>query len=316
MNELVGSTFYDGIDNPMEAIEKMGNWMVRSGLFGMDRAEQGCVMAMACLCERKNPLEIARQFHIVENKLSKKYETMIAEFHQVGGKIIWLTRDKEACEAKFIHPQNGEFQLRIDMAELKESGVALTNAGKVKTNYLRYPRQMLTARVVSEAMRIICPGIVCGIYTPEEISDFDGVKVNPLDGSSMSEAPSLLQKEEKPKAKRTRKPKVEEVKEVVAEVVKEEAPEVKETAPTAKKEAVTETPEPPAEDNVPDNSEVVKFHPEVLAKLEPIADAVNKYLFSLGWLDEGQTFHDVEPARAAQITGHLDTFLARIEGDK
>jgi len=293
-NEVVGNSFYDGIENPMDAIEKMGNWMVRSGLFGMDREEQGKVMAMACLCERKNPIEIARQFHIVEGKLSKKYETMIAEFYQLGGKIDWVQRDGDACEAKFIHPENGEFTLRITMEELTSSGVATTSKGEVKANYLRYPRQMLTARVVSEAMRIIAPGIVCGVYTPEEISDFDNHAPKPL-----------LQ--EKPKAKN--KAKAKEPKEVDAKVVDEE-PEAKEDAPTTKKEASTKTPDTPTK-KVDDEAKEVNdlYHPDTIAKLEEVADSANAYLKSIGWINEGQTYMDVERSKAAQISGHLSSFI-------
>lgn len=42
---------------------------------------------------------------------------------------------------------------------------------KEKTNWKQSPRQMLTARVVTEGVRLVNPGLIAGIYTPEEIQD-------------------------------------------------------------------------------------------------------------------------------------------------
>src|SRR5207253_3013162 len=41
-----------------------------------------------------------------------------------------------------------------------------------KDNWKNYPRQMLTARVISEGIRTVLPGVVAGVYTPEENQDF------------------------------------------------------------------------------------------------------------------------------------------------
>lgn len=43
---------------------------------------------------------------------------------------------------------------------------------KVKVNWLQSPRQMLTARVITEGVRLISPGLITGIYSPEEVQDF------------------------------------------------------------------------------------------------------------------------------------------------
>lgn len=42
---------------------------------------------------------------------------------------------------------------------------------KEKVNWKQSPRQMLTARVVTEGVRLVNPGLIAGIYTPEEIQD-------------------------------------------------------------------------------------------------------------------------------------------------
>lgn len=42
---------------------------------------------------------------------------------------------------------------------------------KDKVNWKQSPRQMLTARVITEGVNVIAPGILSGIYTPDEVED-------------------------------------------------------------------------------------------------------------------------------------------------
>ena len=41
-----------------------------------------------------------------------------------------------------------------------------------KDNYKKFPRQMLRARVISEGVRAVYPGVLQGMYTPEEVQAF------------------------------------------------------------------------------------------------------------------------------------------------
>jgi len=274
MNEI---TFYDKIDNPMEAIREVGDMLVSSGMFGCEKKEQGYVLAMACMCEKKNPLDIARQYHIVQGKLSKKYEAMIAEFQEQGGKITWIKRDATEVEAKFVHPQNGEFQLKITMDELKDSGVALGSGGKLKDNYKTYPRQMLTARVVSEAMRLIAPNIVCGIYTPEEISDFTPAPKQSVQNEPLFSEPKPTKK---PKAtKSTTKKKKDDIKEIEVEAV-------------------------------------LDFNDKQKMDIMVNEKDVNSFLLKIGFIKEGQTWKDLNDINRKNVINGFDRFMAKVKGDK
>jgi len=53
------------------------------------------------------------------------------------------------------------------MARAKSAGFA------GKDNWRKFPRAMLRSRVVSEGIRTVFPGVVVGVYTPEEVADFD-----------------------------------------------------------------------------------------------------------------------------------------------
>ena len=51
---------YDRITDPMSAVKVLGSSIFKSGIFGLDKPEQGEILAMQCLVERKSPLELAR----------------------------------------------------------------------------------------------------------------------------------------------------------------------------------------------------------------------------------------------------------------
>jgi hypothetical protein len=59
------------------------------------------------------------------------------------------------------------------MQRAKEAG--LTG----KDNYKKFPRQMLRARVISEGVRAVYPGVLQGMYTPEEVGEFDAPRTAP-----------------------------------------------------------------------------------------------------------------------------------------
>jgi hypothetical protein len=171
MKEL---TIYSKIENPMQAVEKMGKFFTASGMFGCKNEAQGMVLAMACLAEQKNPLQIIAEYHIIDGKLTKRADSMHADFLRSGGRITWIRSTEEECSASFVH---SEFSpkptiLTLTKSEMVNSGVATGKSGQLKDNWRKFPRQMLRARIISEGVRMINPGLISGIYTPEEVSDF------------------------------------------------------------------------------------------------------------------------------------------------
>ena len=83
-------------------------------------------------------------------------------------------RDREYTDAVvtgiFSHPSGGSLEVSWSLAQAKSIGIAN------KDNWKNYPRAMLRARCVSEGIRSVFPGCVVGIYTPEEVQDFEPPK--------------------------------------------------------------------------------------------------------------------------------------------
>ncbi|NBO52220.1 MAG: hypothetical protein EBU83_02115 [bacterium] len=170
-NAIAGSNaIYNKITDPIQAIQVMGEMIWGSGMFGCVKPEQGMVLAMTCLAEGKAPLELAKTYHIIEGKLSMRADAMLGRFLTTGGKVKWLVRNDKEVKAVFIH-SDSEVEIGCTVDEMKANGVAMGKSG-LKDNWRKFPRQMLTARCISEGVRLLAPQIVSGIYTPEEVSDF------------------------------------------------------------------------------------------------------------------------------------------------
>ncbi|MCP4638870.1 MAG: hypothetical protein GY851_00480 [bacterium] len=151
-------TLYQNISDPIEAIDKMGEWIAKSGMFGCDKVEQGRVIALACLSEQKSPLEIIGTYHIIGGRLHKRADAMLADYRAAGGKVIWLNvgDDGEKAEAKFECDGNA-LTLQYTIEDAKRAGLV-----KPKSNWQKDPGSMLRARLVTKACRMLMPHVAIG----------------------------------------------------------------------------------------------------------------------------------------------------------
>jgi hypothetical protein len=165
-----GAAFYTKIGDPIQAIQVMGEMIAGSGMFGCTKVEQGMVLAMQCLAEGKAPLELAKTYHILDGKLTMRSDAMLGRYLTSGGKVKWLVRNDTEVKGLWICDEN-EIEIGVKLEDMKANGVAMGKTG-IKENWKKYPKQMLTARCISEAVRLLMPQIISGVYTPEEVQDF------------------------------------------------------------------------------------------------------------------------------------------------
>lgn len=163
---------YDRINDPMTAVKTLGQSIFKSGLFGLDRPEQGEVLAMECLAQRKSPLELARTYHFIGGQLAIRSDALLAKYQLAGGQVNWTVRTDE--EVQGVFSRNGQSVTIIaTMKEYIANGTAVGKDGKPKDNWRKWPRRMLTARAISEGVRLIAPECCFGTYTVEEL-DVEG----------------------------------------------------------------------------------------------------------------------------------------------
>jgi len=156
-------SIYDRIQDPMEGIQKLGEMIASSGMFGCTKKEQGLLLAFSCFCERKNPMEIMRTYHIMDGKLSMRADAMLAEFIRSGGRVQWLEYTDTIAKATFSH--NGQdIVSQFTIEDAQKAGLI-----REKSGWAKFPAAMLRARLISQAIRMIAPGIVAGLYNESEI---------------------------------------------------------------------------------------------------------------------------------------------------
>lgn len=152
---------------PISDIERMATAVAKSGLFGVRTSEQAMALMLIAQAEGLHPAIAARDYHVINGRPALKADAMLARFQTAGGAVKWTKYTDEVVSATISHPQGGsvEIEWTLKMAE---------RAGLTKNpTWRQYPRQMLRARVISEGIRTVFPGVVVGTYTPEEVQDFD-----------------------------------------------------------------------------------------------------------------------------------------------
>lgn len=165
--------------------------VAKSRLFpAFGNPEQAMVLMMVAQAEGCHPISATQRYDVIQGKPAKKSDAMLADFQRRGGKVTWIELTDKAVEAEFMC--NGlskpvRVRWTMDMA----NAARLTG----KDNWKNYPRAMLRARVVSEGIRISDPGVVAGLYTPEEVQDFapatSATVTQPVNEAPQTPAPQL-----------------------------------------------------------------------------------------------------------------------------
>lgn len=155
---------------PVADLEKMARAVAASKLFGMTNVEQALALMLVAQAEGLHPATAARDYHIIQGRPALKADAMLARYLSQGGKVEWHEHTDQKVAATFTHPAGGTLRIDWDMDRAKKAGL------NGKDNWTKYPRQMLRARVISEGIRATNPAVAVGIYTPEEVQDFDEPK--------------------------------------------------------------------------------------------------------------------------------------------
>ena len=285
---------YDKISDPVEAIQKMGAMFARSGMFACAKDESGMMLAMICLCERKSPTDIMRTYDIVDGKLRKKAMGALAEFRAKGGKVKWLKTGDEPVTKEDDREAKAEFTFEgqsitvaFTLAQARLQGLV-----REKSNWVKTPANMLRARVVSNAVGMLCPEIYSGDV--DEVESTPQTLVMPTAQTlTVTSAPVA------PPAKV-------EIKTVEVEVVKESKLE-----PKADETALAEAGLAPAQTAAPGelSEELTGKVQDIIGANAPLAIA---WFRKQNYLAEGQGIQHLKEAQAMKIINQAAAFLRAI----
>lgn len=158
---------------PINEIQTMAEVAAKSKMFGFKNTEEAMAIMLLCQAENLHPAIAMRDFHVIQGRPALKADAMLARFQQAGGKVDWKEYTDDVVTGLFTHPQGGSLEVTWTLAKAKAIGIAN------KDNWKNYSRAMLRARCVSEGIRSVYPGCVVGVYTPEEVQDFDTPRQQP-----------------------------------------------------------------------------------------------------------------------------------------
>jgi hypothetical protein len=299
--ENTAITMYDKISNPMEAIAQMGEWISKSGLFGCEKAEQGMVLAMTAYAERRPVTDICRRYHIMDGKLSMKSEAMLAEFNQRGGVHFWKKSDNKEAILLLTSGQFQKFEVSYTIQDAERAGLcgkdgAMRQAQNKPGGWQRNPDAMLRARCVSKGVRMVDPGVVVGVYTPEEVGDMRIEQAHDAPVKSLlSAAPvaRVIEAEVLPPSVDTP------ANSEAIEAEKVEPPKEKKTKKEPKPESIT----------APAKSQGEELRDFVAS----LGNDAMEWLVVKGWLKADQTITDLAPDKCKQILDRKGAFSQAIK---
>ena len=180
-------------------LKSMGQVIADSKLFGVKTANEAIALMLVAQAEGLHPAIAARDYHIIQGRPSLKADAMLSRFQTAGGSVEWHELSDLIADATFSHPKGGKIRMSWDKKRAEQAQLI-----KCKDNWEKYPRAMLRARLISEAIRTIFPACVSGFYTPEEIEDISDDK-----NQTTQQPKKTEQKKAEQKAEQSAPPKTE-----------------------------------------------------------------------------------------------------------
>lgn len=174
---------YQRVENPISFCDSMA--LAFASVVGCDE-RQGKAMAMQALCEGLNPMQLQRRYHWIQGKPSMRADAMRAEFRMNhGGDFELIESTGDVAHVKFTDSKGRTYDSRITWEQAQKEpwpwkkgcgpGTDKTEPtlANVKDNWATplSRANMLMARATSTALRYLCPELVAGVYTPEEMAD-------------------------------------------------------------------------------------------------------------------------------------------------
>lgn len=188
-----------GVFGTFDALEKFGNYIFQSNMFGARNPAEGFVIGITCQQEGMTLLQFKERYHVMMGQVTIKSEAMLANLLELGGEYEIQVRTPDRVAIKLTY-KKASFLSEIKWEDIKNE--EYTRAGKdangksykifdkngnvvgyntpveqriFKENWStpRRRMQMMWARAVSDGVRTVCPLATRGHYTPEEVVDFD-----------------------------------------------------------------------------------------------------------------------------------------------
>jgi RecT family len=155
---------------PVNDMGIMADAIVKSQFYGFKSKEQVLAVMLVAQAEGKHPATVVQEYDIIQGRPALKSQAMLARFQLSGGKVEWHEMTAKKVSGTFTHPNGGSLTIEWTIEMAKQAGVYREGSG-----WTKYPEDMLTARVISRAVRKVYPACILGHYAVEEVVDFEPI---------------------------------------------------------------------------------------------------------------------------------------------
>lgn len=153
---------------PLDAMERAATYLVKSGLFGVKSPEQAIALMLVAHAEGRPFVSAITDYHVIQGRPALKADTMLARFQAARGRVEWDELTDTRVTGRFLGPDAEKWvTITWTIEDARRAGLGGKDVWK------QYPRAMLRARVISEGVRTCLPAVLSGMYTVEEVRDFD-----------------------------------------------------------------------------------------------------------------------------------------------
>ena len=169
---------------PFTELQSLATVLTKAGSFGFKSMEQAAALMLVAQADGLHPAKAATHYHIINGKPSLTADAMLARFQTAGGRVNWDTYGDTQVTGTFSHPAGGSVSITWTYERAKKAGVG---------NLEKFPAAMLRARCISEGVRTVYPGVIVGLYTPDEVSTFTSPEVQaPVTVTEIEAVPSAI----------------------------------------------------------------------------------------------------------------------------
>ena len=272
---------------PMADLERMAEAITQSGLFGIKTVQQALSLMLIAQAEGLHPALAARDYDIIQGKPALKSKAKLARFQRVGGIVKWIVRTDTSAMAEFSHPSSPApitVEWNMDMA---------TKAGLAgKDTWKKHPRQMLSARVISEGVDATYPDAGSLMYVPEELQDMGADRIPPSSTELFYQPQAQLQETQESAASI----------QTTAEVVSSTSVDPKDIAQPAQ-QALPLSP-------VPQAATPAKMLEDIKARFKDFNSVqVDNFFIKKTWLKPGQALPELSDENIVRLHKNIDQIV-------
>lgn len=169
-------------------MQTLATEVAKSGMFGACSPARALTILSTCVQERISFLEFKQRYHVTDSgQVTMRSDRMLAEFQARGGKCVWEEYSPTRAAATWSYSENENLHIEYTLEEAKAAGLV-----KAKSAWEKHPAAMLRARLISRAVRMLCPAATLGMYAPEELDEQDEPRVPLTDDEAERRATAAI----------------------------------------------------------------------------------------------------------------------------